>query len=251
MPSRAVAARNVVRAADPAFAIDAVSTPTGLHYSWTWPIDATCKVHFVQLNLYPGHACGSQSSPDKEGTFPCTDGWTYAENSLDFLKSDLAAHASAPGTVVVTIQHYGYDGWSNVRRVLTSSSLVAIHLSPHTHILVAPQTWYNEDHRREMWATLSQYKTLAVLVGHTHGANAYSYNGSDMGAWNAGATTPGFIDVINAPATQKEDGHLNPLPSEFMVLDAAMLGGGKGTFRVAQRVGSAWGSVLAMKNFTC
>ena len=102
-----------------------------------------------------------------------------------------------------------------------------------------------------MWATLSQYQTLAVLVGHTHDANAYSYNGSSMGPWNAGASQPGFIDVINAPATQKEDGKLNPLPSEFMVLDAAMLGGGKGTFRVAQRVGSGWGSVLAMKNFTC
>ena len=60
----------------------------------------------------------------------------------------------------------------------------------------------------------------------------------------------GFIDVINAPATQKEDGPHNPLPSEFTVLEAKMLGGGMGSFRVAQRVGSGWGTVLSMKNFT-
>jgi hypothetical protein len=37
------------------------------------------------------------------------------EDSLGFLQKDLAAHAAQPGTWVVTIQHYGYDGWSNVR----------------------------------------------------------------------------------------------------------------------------------------
>ena len=101
----------------------------------------------------------------------------------------------------------------------------------------------------EMWATLNKYKTLAVLVGHTHGASTYSYNGTHGGAW--GEKTAGYIDVINAPATQKEDGKHNPLPSEFMVLEASMLGGGVGSFRVAQRVGSGWGNVLSLKTFSC
>jgi hypothetical protein len=212
-----------VRAADPSFAIDQVSTPTGLHYSWTWPIDATCKVHIVHLNLLPGHGCGSPGNPGKEGTFPCTDGWQWPEDSLGFLEEDLAAHASAPGTVVMVIQHYGLDGWS--------------------------QTWYNKDQSLELFATLNKYKALAVLVGHTHGASVYSFNGTHGGAW--GERGAGFIDVINAPATQKEDGKHNTLPSEFMVLEASMGAGGVGSFRVAQRVGSGWGTVMGMKNFTC
>lgn len=86
VPSRAIKARNIVRQADPSFSIDSLSTPTGLHYSW--PIDASCRVHFVQLNLFPGHTCGSPSNPGREGKspgFPCTDGWQYPEDSLGFL----------------------------------------------------------------------------------------------------------------------------------------------------------------------
>ena len=59
--------------------------------------------------------------------------------------------------------------------------------------------WYNEDQRIEMWTTLLKYKTLAVLVGHTHGASVYSFNGTAQGAF--GSSAAGFIDVINAPAS--------------------------------------------------
>ncbi len=266
VPSRAVAARNVLRQADPAFSIDAVSS-TGLHYSWTWNMTGACRLHFVHLNLFPGHACGSPENPGHEGPAPgfsCGGGgWMGPEDSLGFLEADLAAHATQPGTHVVsgpprpmlpprraqrkktppnscscpsppthptththaqiTLQHYGYDGWSN--------------------------TWYNEDQRLEMWATLLKYKTLAVLVGHTHGASVYSFNGTVQGAF--GSSAAGFIDVINAPATQKEDGPHNPLPSEFMALEASVDASGAGTFRVAQRVGSTWGSVVGKKAFSC
>ena len=81
------------------------------------------------------------------------------------------------------------------------------------------------------------------------GASVYSFNGTEGGAF--GSTAPGYIDVVNAPATQKEDGKHNPLPSEFMVVEAGKGAGGVYTFRVAQRVGSTWGTVLGMKNFTC
>lgn len=115
VPSRAIAARNKLRAADPAFNITNVSAPTGLHYSWDWSLGASCKIHFVHLNLFPGHTCGSPSNPGKEGSpgFDCVSGWTYPEDSLGFLKEDLAKYAAEPGTMVVTLQHYGYDGWSN------------------------------------------------------------------------------------------------------------------------------------------
>lgn len=238
-PSQNVAARNKVRAATPAFNITGTSA-TGLHYSWDWPLTDTCKLHFVHLNLFPGHTCGSPGgSPGREGPnttgFHCaTGGWTWPEDSLGFLETDLAAHASSPGTLVVAIQHYGYDGWS--------------------------LTWFNPDQAAEMFATLNKYNTLVVLVGHTHGAGVYSYNGTHQGAWEE--STPGYIAVVNAPATQKEDGQHNPLPSEFMVLDASLTSsssggsdGGQqqqgGVLRVAQRVGSAWGSVLGNRTFTC
>ena len=150
VPARAVAARNALRQADPRFAIDAVSQPTGLHYSWTQNVTDSCRVHFVHLNLFPGHQCGSPANPGREGPpgtgFPCSDSWTWPEDSLGFvsqfrlrvvpcapqphsslphdhhvlnprrnpvqLQTDLAAHATAPGTLVVTIMHYGLDGWS-------------------------------------------------------------------------------------------------------------------------------------------
>jgi hypothetical protein len=112
-------------------------------------------------------------------------------------------------------------------------------------------SWFNLDQAAALWATLLQYNTLAVLVGHTHTAQVYASNGTHEAAW--GSAAPGFIDVINAPATQKEDGKHNALLSEFMVLEAALQNEdtGAGTFRVAQRVGHGWGSVLAQKTFTC
>jgi hypothetical protein len=86
------------------------------------------------------------------------------------------------------------------------------------------------------------------LVGHTHAANTYSYNGTEQGAFGFGK---GFVDVVNAPATQKEDGQFNPLPGEFMALEVSVDATGAGTFRVAQRVGHAWGTVLAKKQVQC
>jgi hypothetical protein len=100
-----------------------------------------------------------------------------------------------------------------------------------------------------MWTTLLKYRTLAVLVGHTHGASVYSFNGTAQGAF--GSTSPGYIDVINAPATQKEDGSHDPLPSEFMAMEVAIDESGAASFRVAQRVGSTWGTVQGKKSFQC
>lgn len=103
-----IVARNKLRAADAAFGVDAVSAPTGLHYSWTKVVSDSCKVHFVHMNLFPGRTCGSASNPTGEGppggSITCKSGDIgYAENSLGFLESDLATHAG-PGVLVVTLQ---------------------------------------------------------------------------------------------------------------------------------------------------
>ena len=109
-PSGWIIERNKARLADPAFAVTGMSSPTGLHYSWTWNVSSQCAIHFVHLNLFPGRECGSASNPAGEGGppgFPCNDGdLAWAENSLGFLEDDLAAHGG-PGVMTVTIQHYG------------------------------------------------------------------------------------------------------------------------------------------------
>jgi hypothetical protein len=223
VPSRAIIARNKLRLADASFGLDGVSPATGLHYSWTWPLTPTCRLHVVHLNLYPGETCGSPANPNKEGTFPCTDGWVWGEGAASFLAEDLAKHAVAPGTHVVVTFHYGLDGWS--------------------------RTWFNEDQAAGFIATLAPYKTLLVHVGHTHAAGLYSFNGTVDGAWND--ARPGFVNVMNAPATQKEAGDHTALPSEFMVLEAAVTAAGAGTLRIAQRVGSGWGDVHGSTAFEC
>ena len=131
---------------------------------------------------------------------------------------------AGPGVMTVTLQHYGLDNFSN--------------------------GWYNADQREELISTISKYNPLIVLVGHTHSAEMYSYNGTAQSKWGAGGA---FVDIVNAPATQKEDGKGNPLPSEFMALEAAMDSptASTGRLRVAQRVGSGWGPILGEKNFTC
>ncbi len=224
-----IVARNKVRAANPLFGITGVSSPTGLHYSWTVNVSASCRLHFVHLNLFPGFTCGSKSNPTGEGPpggISCKSGdIAWPENSLGFLQDDLAKHAAGPGVMAITIQHYGFDDFSN--------------------------GWYNEDQRTDMWATLLQYNTVLALVGHTHTAETYSFNGTKQGVWGSNAT--GFLDVVNAPATQKEDGKHNALPSEFMAIELALDAGSatEGTLRVAQRVGHGWGSVQGSKRFSC
>ena len=51
-----IVARNQLRLATPGFELERVSE-TGLHYSWSWNVSATCRAHFVQLGLYAGHTC--------------------------------------------------------------------------------------------------------------------------------------------------------------------------------------------------
>ena len=53
-----------------------------------------------------------------------------------------------------------------------------------------------------MWQTLSKYNTLAVLVGHTHSAGVYAFNGTDQAnEFDPSKLPAGFISVISQSPT--------------------------------------------------
>ena len=144
-----IIARNKRRAADARFAVDGVSSPTGLHYSWTVNVSAACRLHFVHLNLFPGFTCGSASNPTGEGpaggSITCKGGdIAWPENSLGFLQDDLAKHASGPGVMAITLQHYGFDGfsngWYNEGACITPTAFIAAALTPQHPTPRAPTT---------------------------------------------------------------------------------------------------------------
>jgi hypothetical protein len=220
-----IIARNQLRKADPSFELDRISE-TGLHYSWNWNASATCRVHFLQLGLYAGHTCvGCAPAPSCFYGPPCYSGFVYPENSLGFVEEDLAA--LPPGTPIFTVQHYGFDGYSN--------------------------DWYSQAERDEYYATLRKYNVVALFVGHTHAASVYGWNGS---ATFPLGSAPG-LPVFNTPSTQKEAGPCNPTPcspapSEYLVVEMTVADGAQtGALRMVQRVGEGWGETRAQLNFSC
>lgn len=73
----------------------------GLHYSWDWD-----DVHFVQLNLYPADRQNPKVRYSPE--------WHDPQESLAFLKKDLAEKVGASGRPVVLASHCGFDtDWWN------------------------------------------------------------------------------------------------------------------------------------------
>jgi len=222
-----IIARNQLRKAEPSFELERISA-TGLHYSWGWQASSTCRLHFVQLGLYAGHTCvGCAPAPSCFYGRDCYASFVYPEDSLGFIEADLAA--LPPGTPVFTVQHYGFDGYSN--------------------------DWYSQVERDEYYATLEKYNVVALLVGHTHAASTYAWNGTATGPLGR---VPGGIPVFNTPSTQKEAGPCNPTPcspapSEFLAIEVDIADGAhSGTLRMAQRVGEGWGDAArAVLNFTC
>jgi hypothetical protein len=91
----------------------------GLHYSWDWD-----DVHFVQLNLYPGH-----------------------QSSLDFLKTDLANCGRRP---VVLLHHYDLQNfkWWKREEMLAYRNAIKpynVLLICHGHSGLAVYTWNKYD----------------------------------------------------------------------------------------------------------
>jgi hypothetical protein len=222
--------RNQVRLVDPAFNLTAMSS-NNLHYSWRWAVpadddaSASCNVHFFMLNTYAGHICDGCAPVEcfYNPTQPCSEGFSWPEDSLGFLESALASVVGTSGEPVFVMQHFCFDGYSN--------------------------SWYSSDQRAELISTLLRYNVAGVLCGHTHVADIYATinNGTQVPFG-----TPGAVPVYNIPSTQKEDNDGNPLPSEYMIGEIALTAAtGNATFRIGQRVGYAWGQVTATASFLC
>lgn len=98
----------------------------GLHYSWDWE-----NVHLVQLNIFPG-------------------GDGDAQNSLDFLKEDLAKRIGNSGKPVILFQHY--DFYSD------------------------PKRWFHEEDKNRFYEVIKNYNIVGIFVGHTHSTQFYYWH---------------------------------------------------------------------------
>ena len=104
--------------------------PGGLHYSWDWQ-----GVHFINLNLYPGLG-------------------TRADDSLLFLRDDLAHHLTSPQQPIVLMHHFGFDSFS--------------------------QDWWSDAEREAYADALRGQYILGIFHGHWHDDFHYKWKGYDV-----------------------------------------------------------------------
>jgi cytolysin (calcineurin-like family phosphatase) len=129
----------------------------GLHYSWNWG-----DVHFVEANLYPGDRPHPAIRYSPEYHDP--------QNSLAFLKADLAASVGASGKPVVVAHHYDLQG----------------------------SDWWHGEQRKAYYDALRPYNVVAVFHGHTAtGVYRWKPEGErkDLDVVNTGQTENGFFVV--------------------------------------------------------
>lgn len=129
----------------------------GLHYSWDW-----ADVHFVHLNLYASDA------PHPKIRYSPTH--HDPQQSLAFLKADLADAVGRSGRPVVLMQHYDFQGTD----------------------------WWHDDQRRALYEAVKPYNVIAVFHGHTAtGVYAWKPEGEDkpLDVINTGQTENGFFVV--------------------------------------------------------
>jgi len=106
----------------------------GLHYSWDWG-----NVHFVNLGISPG---------------PTTRPYD-PENSIDFLKKDLAKNVGDSGRPTILMHHFGFDKAHSLR-------------------------WWPEMWRQEYYDIIKDYNIIAILHGHAHDTLIYQWQGIDV-----------------------------------------------------------------------
>lgn len=104
----------------------------GLHYSWDWD-----DVHFVQLNFYPAD---KQHDGVKYSRV-----WHDPQDSLAFLKEDLAQQVGTSGRPVVLMAHCGFD-----------------------------TDWWCAEDWTVFYQACKPYRVVLYLYGHT---------GTGVGAW--------------------------------------------------------------------
>jgi hypothetical protein len=122
----------------------------GLHYSWDWD-----QVHLAQLNLFPG-----KDSADCIVGPPNHD----PEDSLGFLKDDLAKNVVDRSRTVVVFCHYCYTG--------------------------GMADWWTDAAKDRFFDALKGYRVI-LIHGHSHGAYFYTWKGLQVIADGATARPEG------------------------------------------------------------
>lgn len=160
-----------------------VST-NGYHYSWDWD-----HVHFVSTNIYPGDVLIPDGVVDGNAHQPLY--------SLQFLKDDLQENVGDTGRPVVILMHLGLDsGWG--------------------------ATWWSTTEQSNFYNAIKNYNVIAILQGHSHAAQSFSWNG---------------FSVYSLPSSQRD-----PNPGECFVFHIT-----QNRLTLAHRFSSYWGSLYVSK----
>ncbi|MEI9418415.1 LysR family transcriptional regulator [Mesorhizobium sp. Cs1321R2N1] len=147
-------------------------------YSWDWG-----GLHLLQTHRFAG------------------DIGHGADNSLPWLKQDLATYA-ADGRPVILFQHYGWDSfsmerWDTVKRVFDDGGKGA----PH---------WWSDADRQALLAALKGYNVVAVFHGHQHevpmiyqrdGLDLFKPKAAYMGGFALARVTDDSLDVVLGQAS--------------------------------------------------
>ncbi|TPJ85413.1 metallophosphoesterase [Mesorhizobium sp. B2-5-13] len=147
-------------------------------YSWDWG-----GLHLVQTHRFAG------------------DTGHGADNSLPWLKQDLATYA-ADGRPVILFQHYGWDSfsmerWDTVKRVFDDGGKGA----PH---------WWSDTDRQALLAALKGYNVVGVFHGHQHevpmiyqrdGLDLFKPKAAYMGGFALARVTDDSLDVVLGQAS--------------------------------------------------
>lgn len=137
----------------------------GHHYSWDWG-----KVHFIQLNLYPGSLGEEYLNIWRRRV---SGDARYPRHSLEFLIEDLRRNVGSSGRPVVIFQHYGFDSWS--------------------------EAWWTQKERNAFFQAIQPYNVIAIFWGHSHVTQSLSWNG--LRTWCAGSLNndpePGTFLVVS------------------------------------------------------
>ena len=138
----------------------------GLHYSWDWD-----QLHLVNLNLFGGSGPADVKGVNAAEHDP--------EQSLEFLKYDLAQNVGASGHPVITFQHFAWLGGMS--------------------------DWWQAEAKERFYEVIEPYKIACLINGHSHGADFVPWH--DLLTVHDGSTARGESDTgdfLVVRVTEKE-----------------------------------------------
>jgi hypothetical protein len=125
----------------------------GFHYSYDWD-----DVHFVCLNEYGGLEKDQRYEGNVAYGRKRQSYGNPAEESLQFLRDDLASQVADSGRPVILYQHYGFDDfvfhpWGN------------------------DAAWWTEAQAMRLWDAIEGYNVIAILCGHNGSEATFDWLG--------------------------------------------------------------------------